>query len=394
MQIKHVDVAIIGGGPAGLAAAVSAKEQGADKVLVLERDTVLGGILNQCIHAGFGLHTFGKELTGPEYALQYIEMLQKTDVEVWLDTMVLSIGQDRSITMVSSEQGFCKVQAKAGVYAAGTAQRMVNLEGLLPGKDVVILGSGDIGLIMARRMTFEGAKVHAVCELMSYSGGLQRNIVQCLEDLDIPLLLSHTAVKIHGDQRVEAVTIAKVDDKTKKPIPGTERTIPCDTLLLSVGLLPENELSQALGVALSPVTGGPEVDDSFMTCVEGVFACGNVLHVHDLVDFVSQEAQQAGANAAQFAMTGRKENADVQMQAGANVRYTVPQRETAGHKVKIRFRVGAPQKKVARVARQNGSVLKTQRRPVVAPGEMETLALDLSGVAAENGPITVSIEEA
>ena len=381
MQIKHVDVAIIGGGPAGLAAAVSAKEQGADKVLVLERDTVLGGILNQCIHAGFGLHTFGKELTGPEYALQYIEMLQKTDVEVWLDTMVLSIGQDRSITMVSSEQGFCKVQAKAivlamgcrerprgalaipgtrpaGVYAAGTAQRMVNLEGLLPGKDVVILGSGDIGLIMARRMTFEGAKVHAVCELMSYSGGLQRNIVQCLEDLDIPLLLSHTAVKIHGDQRVEAVTIAEVDDKTKKPIPGTERTIPCDTLLLSVGLLPENELSQALGVALSPVTGGPEVDDSFMTCV------------------------------------GRKENADVQMQAGANVRYTVPQRVTAGHKVKIRFRVGAPQKKVAIVARQNGSVLKTQRRPVVAPGEMETLALDLSGVAAENGPITVSIEEA
>ncbi len=264
--------------------------------MVIERDTVLGGILNQCIHAGFGLHTFGRELTGPEYALQYIEMLKKTDVEVWLDTMVLSIGQDRRITMVSSEHGFCTVQAKAivlamgcrerprgalaipgtrpaGVYAAGTAQRMVNLEGLLPGKDVVILGSGDIGLIMARRMVFEGAKVHAVCELMSYSGGLQRNIVQCLEDLDIPLLLSHTAVKIHGDRRVEAVTIAKVDDATKKPIPGTEQTIPCDTLLLSVGLLPENELSQALGVTLSPITGGPEVDDSFMTCVEDVFAC-------------------------------------------------------------------------------------------------------------------------
>ena len=294
MQIKQVDVAIIGGGPAGLSAAVSAKEQGAKDVFVIERDTVLGGILNQCIHAGFGLHTFGRELTGPEYALQYIEMLKKTDVEVWLDTMVLSIGQDRRITMVSSEHGFCTVQAKAivlamgcrerprgalaipgtrpaGVYAAGTAQRMVNLEGLLPGKDVVILGSGDIGLIMARRMVFEGAKVHAVCELMSYSGGLQRNIVQCLEDLDIPLLLSHTAVKIHGDQRVEAVTIAKVDDATKKPIPGTEQTIPCDTLLLSVGLLPENELSQALGVTLSPITGGPEVDDSFMTCIEGVF---------------------------------------------------------------------------------------------------------------------------
>jgi thioredoxin reductase len=417
MQIKQVDVAIIGGGPAGLSAAVSAKEQGAKDVLVIERDTVLGGILNQCIHAGFGLHTFGRELTGPEYALQYIEMLKKTDVEVWLDTMVLSIGQDRRITMVSSEHGFCTVQAKAivlamgcrerprgalaipgtrpaGVYAAGTAQRMVNLEGLLPGKDVVILGSGDIGLIMARRMVFEGAKVHAVCELMSYSGGLQRNIVQCLEDLDIPLLLSHTAVKIHGDRRVEAVTIAKVDDATKKPIPGTEQTIPCDTLLLSVGLLPENELSQALGVTLSPITGGPEVDDSFMTCIEGVFACGNVLHVHDLVDFVSQEAKQAGANAAQFAMTGEERKANIQMQTGRNVRYTVPQRVTAGEKVNIRFRVGAPEKKVKLVATQNGTVLKAQRKPVVAPGEMETMALDLSGVLAENGPITVAVEEA
>lgn len=417
MQVKQVDVAVIGGGPAGLAAAISARQQGADKVLILERDTVLGGILNQCIHAGFGLHTFGKELTGPEYALAYIEKLKHTDIEVWLDTMVLSIGQDRSITMVSSAQGFCTVQAKAivlamgcrerprgalaipgtrpaGVYAAGTAQRMVNLEGLLPGKDVVILGSGDIGLIMARRMVFEGARVHAVCELMSYSGGLQRNIVQCLEDLDIPLLLSHTAVKIHGDRRVEAVTIAQVDDATKKPIPGTERTIPCDTLLLSVGLLPENELSQALGVSLSPVTGGPEVDDAFMTCVPGVFACGNVLHVHDLVDFVSQEAERAGASAAQFALCGQEHVADIPMHTGRNVRYTVPQRVTAGQKVDIRFRVGNPEKKVKLVASQNGVVLKSQRRPVVAPGEMETLTLDLSGVSADNGPITVVVEEA
>ena len=236
--------------------------------------------------------------------------------------------------------------------------------------------------------------MHAVCELMSYSGGLQRNIVQCLEDLDIPLLLSHTAVKIHGDRRVEAVTIAKVDDSTKKPIPGTEQTIPCDTLLLSVGLLPENELSQALGVTLSPITGGPEVDDSFMTCVEGVFACGNVLHVHDLVDFVSQEAKQAGANAAQFATTGAERKTNIQMQTGRNVRYTVPQRVTAGEKVNIRFRVGTPEKKVKLVAMQNGTVLKAQRKPVVAPGEMETLALDLSGVLAENGPITVAVEEA
>ena len=264
----------------------------------------------------------------------------------------------------------------------------------MPGRRVVILGSGDIGLIMARRLTLEGAKVLACVELQPYSGGLQRNIVQCLDDLDIPLLLSHTAVKIHGDKRVEAVTIAKVDDSTKKPIPGTERTIACDTLLLSVGLLPENELSQALGVALSPVTGGPEVDDAFMTCVPGVFACGNVLHVHDLVDFVSQEAKQAGASAAQFAISGEKREADIPMQTGRNVRYTVPQRVTAGQKVDVRFRVGNPEKKVKLMASQQGVVLKTQRRPVVAPGEMETLTLDLTAVSAADGPVTVAVEEA
>ncbi len=417
MPIKQVDVAIIGGGPAGLAAALAAKKQGAERVLIVERDIVLGGILNQCIHAGFGLHTFGQELTGPEYAKRYIDLLEASDIEVWLDTMVLSLQSDRTLTMVAKEHGFVVVEAKAivlamgcrerprgalaipgtrpsGVYAAGTAQRMVNLEGLLPGKDVVILGSGDIGLIMARRMVYEGAKVHAVCEVMNYSGGLQRNIVQCLDDLDIPLLLSHTAIQIHGQNRVEAVTIAEVEKDTLKPIPGTEQTIPCDTLLLSVGLLPENELSRSLGVPLSPVTGGPLVDDAFMTGIPGVFACGNVLHVHDLVDFVSQEAEQAGAKAALFAISGAQNKAGLSLVAGQNVRYTVPQHATEGSKVDVRFRVGQPARNVWSVAEQNGRVLARKRRLVVAPGEMETLPLDLSKASPTDGPITLSIQEA
>ena len=411
------DVIVVGGGPAGLASALEAWKQGAKHILILERDQELGGILNQCIHNGFGLHHFKEELTGPEYAGKFIEMLKDTNVEVLLDTMVLDIDEENHcIHAMNKKQGYMQLEGKAivlnmgcrertrgaiaipgdrpaGVFTAGAAQRYVNIEGYMVGKRVLILGSGDIGLIMARRMSLEGAKVVGCVELCPYSNGLNRNIVQCLNDYDIPLYLSHTITDIQGDKRVERVIVQEVDEK-RQPIPGTEITFDVDTVLLSVGLIPENELSRAAGLQMDPRTNGPVVYENMETSAKGIFASGNVVHVHDLVDFVSQEAQQAGANAAQFAMTGRKENADVQMQAGANVRYTVPQRVTAGHKVKIRFRVGAPQKKVAIVARQNGSVLKTQRRPVVAPGEMETLALDLSGVAAENGPITVSIEEA
>ena len=308
--MKQVQLAIIGGGPAGLAAAIAARESGVEDILIIERDKELGGILNQCIHAGFGLHTFGQELTGPEYAHRFIEKVEELHMPSLLRTMVLDLSAERVLTVTGPETGLVQIRAEAvvlamgcrerprgalnipgcrpaGIYSAGTAQRLVNMEGFMPGKNVVILGSGDIGLIMARRMTLEGAKVHAVAEVLPYSGGLKRNIVQCLEDFDIPLYLSTTVVNIHGRERLEGVTLAQVD-ANRKPISGTERFIPCDTLLLSVGLLPENELSSAAGVCLSGVTGGPEVTDRLATSISGVFACGNVLHVHDLVDFVSQ----------------------------------------------------------------------------------------------------------
>ena len=365
-------IVIIGGGPAGLAAAISAKQAGVDDILILERDDRLGGILNQCIHNGFGLHTFKEELTGPEYAARFIEQVKELGITYCLHTMVIDISEDKVITAVSEKEGLRHIKAEAivlamgcrerprgalnipgyrpaGIYNAGTAQRLVNIEGYMPGKEVVILGSGDIGLIMARRLTLEGAKVKVVAEIMPYSGGLKRNIVQCLDDFGIPLKLSHTVVDIKGRERVEAVTIAQVDEN-RQPVPGTEETYTCDTLLLSVGLIPENELSEKIHVNLDARTNGPVVNESFETSVPGVFACGNVLHVHDLVDFVSEEAKAAGIRAAEYVQreaSGEKTSPaqpekvlTIVPQEGIN--YTVPKYihpDKVKDAMKIRFRV-------------------------------------------------------
>ena len=418
MEEKHVGVLIIGGGPAGLAAALAAREQGVSDVLILERDGELGGILNQCIHNGFGLHTFQEELTGPEYADRFIQRVAAQKIPYKLNTMVLELRQDRSVLAVSREDGLVTYRADAvvlamgcrerprgalnipgfrpaGVYTAGAAQRLVNMEGILPGRQVVILGSGDIGLIMARRMTLEGAKVHAVAELMPYSGGLKRNIVQCLNDFHIPLLLSHTVVDIKGKKRVEAVVLAQVDSRGK-PIPGTETAYPCDTLLLSTGLIPENELSSGAGVALSPVTKGPRVDECFETSVPGVFACGNVLHVHDLVDYVSEEAGQAGAAAARYAlglMRGQGETIPIGVRGG--VRYTVPcalRKDCTLETVQLRLRVDNVYRNKALCVYCGDRQILRRKRPIVAPGEMETLKVPAAALVTGEA-VTVALED-
>ena len=416
------EIVIIGGGPAGLSAAVAAYDAGCRSILILERDDRLGGILNQCIHNGFGLHTFGEELTGPEYAARYAGQVLERGIEYKLNTMVLSISQDKKITAVNRTEGLIEIEATAvilamgcrersrgalnipgfrpaGIYSAGTAQRLVNMEGYLPGRRVVILGSGDIGLIMARRMTLEGAKVLVVAELMPYSGGLKRNIVQCLNDFDIPLKLSHTVVDIQGRERVTGVTIAQVGPD-RKPIPGTEIHYDCDTLLLSCGLLPENELSRGMGVAISPVTNGPVVDESLQTNIPGVFAAGNVLHVHDLVDFVSEEAAAAGRAAVRCLEQGHGSGGgEIPITFEGGPRYTVPASidpKRVCDDLVIRFRVGGVMKnRRVRLYLDDEQVI-SRKRPVMAPGEMEELKLTREALAEHPDlkRIHIAVEEA
>ena len=388
------ELVIIGGGPAGMSAAIAAYEAGIRDVLIIERDEALGGILQQCIHNGFGLHKFGEELTGPEYAWRYEKRVRELGIAFKLGTMVLDISKDKVITATNPEDGMFRIEARAiilamgcrerskgalniagtrpaGIYSAGTAQKYVNMKGYLPGKEIVILGSGDIGLIMARRMTLEGAKVKMVCELMPFSSGLARNIEQCLNDFDIPLKLSHTVVEIHGKERVEGVTIARVDEN-RKPIEETREFVPCDTLLLSVGLIPENELSKKIGVKLSPITGGAEVDEKRQTSVPGVFACGNVLHVHDLVDFVSEEAEIAGRAAAEYIMEMQEY---VEIETDGRIRYTVPQKTLRGDDVTVFFRVGNVARNVKINVYSGERLVLTKRKSRVAPGEMESVVL-------------------
>ena len=421
-MMKNADLVIIGGGPAGLAAAIEARRRGVENLLILERDSELGGILNQCIHNGFGLHTFKEELTGPEYAARFIQQANDLGIPCKLNTMVLDLAADKTVTAMNRTDGLFQLHPKAvvlamgcrerprgalnipgyrpaGIFTAGTAQRLVNMEGYLPGRKVVILGSGDIGLIMARRMTLEGAEVQVVAELMPYSGGLKRNIVQCLDDYGIPLKLSHTVVDIQGKERVEGVTLARVENG--RPVPGTEEHYDCDTLLLSCGLLPENELSRAAGVRLSPVTGGPAVNESLETSIPGVFAAGNVLHVHDLVDYVSEEAGAAGAHAAAYIQSAGREAqaAALPVLCRNGVRYTVPSTVRPAcveDKLTLRFRVDNVYQNKKIAVYLGGACIFTRRRPVLAPGEMETLQLkgDLLRQDPAAGSITVTLEEA
>ena len=391
------DLVIIGGGPAGMSAAIAAYEQGIRDILILERDNSLGGILKQCIHNGFGLHRFKEELTGPEYAWKYEEKVRELNIPYKLNTMVLDITPDKIITATNSVDGIFQIQAKAiilamgcrerstgalniagarpaGIFSAGTAQKFVNIDGIMPGKEVVILGSGDIGLIMARRMTLEGAKVKAVCELMPYSGGLARNIEQCLNDYNIPLMLSHTVVEIHGSKRLTGVSIAQVDEN-RKPILETKQFIPCDTLLLSVGLIPENELSKSANIELSNITSGAIVDQNRETNIKGIFACGNVLHVHDLVDFVSEEAEIAGISAANYIKDIEEEKTKITIKTDGKIRYTVPTVITSIKDVKVFFRVSDVYKNVNILVKNNDNIIIKKKKAKVAPGEMETVIL-------------------
>lgn len=415
--MNKVDLVIIGGGPAGMSAAVAAYDAGIKDILILERDKSLGGILRQCIHNGFGLHRFKEELTGPEYAYRYEVQVRERNIPFKTETMVLDISENRIVTAMNSTDGLFQIEAKAvilamgcrerpkgalniagtrpaGIFTAGTAQKFVNMDGYMPGKKVVILGSGDIGLIMARRMTLEGAEVKAVCELMPYSGGLARNIEQCLNDFNIPLMLSHTVVDIHGKDRVTGVTIAKVDDR-RRPILETKQYIECDTLLLSCGLLPENELTRAAGISIDRITSGAVVDENRQTDLEGVFACGNVLHVHDLVDYVSEESEIAGKAAARFIKgeTAKALPSPIELSTDGRVRYTVPQRIVGTDDVTVYFRVADVYRDVKITVREGDEIIVSKKKQKVAPGEMETVKLTSAMLkAVKSGKLTFSIE--
>lgn len=414
------DLIVIGGGPAGLAAAIEAKRNGIDRILVIERDKELGGILQQCIHNGFGLHIFKEELTGPEYAERFISELKEMSIEYKIDTMVINISKDKIVSSINSRDGFIKTKGKAivlamgcrersrgalvipgtrpaGIFTAGTAQRFINMEGYMIGKKVVILGSGDIGLIMARRLVLEGAEVKTVAELMPYSGGLTRNIVQCLDDFNIPLLLSHTVVNIKGKDRIEGVTIAKVD-KNRRPIPGTETFYECDTLLLSVGLIPENELSREVGIEMDPATGGPMVNESMETNIKGIFGCGNIVHVHDLVDYVTAESRKAGNSAAKFIKHELKEDGSIiSTKTGEGIRYIVP------HKIRLEniedcldmlMRVDDVYNNTKLIVKADEKVIKEIKKKHLAPGEMVKIQINIEDINRKDiSVISVSVDK-